>query len=94
MAISTIKSVQNDFNQWVDISSYTESNPYVCPSDGYVFVYNASGQSGYVTIWGKDNPYGGISCGVPSGRISTFVRRGMRVFSSGTSSAKRFMPLV
>lgn len=84
----------NDFAQWTDISSYTSANPFTAPCDGYVFVYNTSSQTGFVGVIGSVNEYGGVGVGASNGRTSTFVRKGMRMYASGSSSAQRFMPIV
>lgn len=94
MATSIIKCPSNILADYTNLSSYTESNPFIAPSDGYAFVYNTSSQSGYISIRGSGGATYEVACGAFGGRTATFVRRGMRLFVTGTTSAARFVPFV
>ena len=81
----------NNLAAWVDIRSYTSTNKYTFPSDGYVFVYNASNTSSYVSIEGATDAGSSLALGVTnSGRTGMFVRKGMKCYTVGTVSAARF----
>ena len=71
----------------VNVSSYTSSNKYTCPSDGYVNVYIGSGNSG--TIDGDGN----LSIGGYQGRYAMPVKKGMKVYITGTVNYAYFIPL-
>lgn len=80
--------------QWVDLSSYTYESPYTTPSDGYVFVYNATAANSYVEVRGSNNNAGTIALGVDAGnRNSLYVRKGMRLNVTGSFQAVRFTPI-
>ena len=72
----------------VDLSSYSSSNKYSCPSDGYIWVYNDTGKSGYVQI---DNT--NVSIGGVVGRFAVFVKKGTRIFPMGSATTFAFVPL-
>lgn len=72
----------------IDLSSYTQT-PYVCPSDGYVFVYNDSSNNGYVAIGTNTN----ISIGGGVGRFSVYVKKGVKLYAVGSASIMVFCPI-
>lgn len=85
---------KNNLGAWVDIRSYTSNNKYTFPSDGYVFVYNASNTSSYVSIEGATDAGSSLALGTTnSGRVGMFVKKGMKCYTVGTVSAARFNPL-
>ena len=80
--------------EFVNLASYTsESSAYTAPSDGYVFVYNTSSQTGYLTVKGSTDDNSTVAVGAAGGRTSLFVRKGMKIYLTGTSSAVRFSPI-
>lgn len=74
----------------IDISSYTQQNPYVTQSDGYVFLYNTEGQNGFIEIGGLNVNIGGVP-----GRFGLFVRAGTSIFmaAGSTYSVSAFCPV-
>lgn len=72
---------------FVNLVGYTQSDPYVAPTDGYVFVYNTTDLAGFVAIDGH------ISVGSGKGRFSVYVRKGMSMYEDGSVSYARFIPL-
>ena len=80
------------FGTSVDITSYTASNKYTCPSDGYIYL-STSSAGAYVTI-SLGGPYiSAIQGG--SNYNSIFVKKGLRVWtvtSNGTFGV-HFYPL-
>lgn len=107
-AISTVNSSinnGNDLDTAVDISSYTSlSNPYIAPSDGYVYcAANGNNNSISVAIVSANNTNEIIMSSGPSTSMYTnlydscFIKKGMRVYVKSTSSGgndARFYPLV
>jgi hypothetical protein len=89
--IDTLNSnmTKNKIDNVLDISSYSASNPYVVPEDGYVTI-GANGTSSFVqvVVKGSDgNPTGStpeVSIGRVTGWTTTsiFVRKGMQVYST------------
>lgn len=77
----------HDLTNRVTIASYTASNKYTCPSDGYIFVYNTSSADGYIAI---DEL---ASIGANAGRFSAFVRKGTLVWVEGTVTSAYFSSL-
>ena len=76
-------------SNYIAIESYDSwSNAYTCPSDGYVFIFTGSG-TGYVSI----NNVGAIG-GATQNREMVFVRKGTKVYRSGTVQVVRFIPLI
>lgn len=83
---------KNKIDNVLDISSYSASNPYVVPEDGYITV-GANGTSSFVqvTIKGSDgNPTGAkpeVSIGGVTGWTLTtiFIRKGMQVYPNNTT---------
>ena len=92
-----VDSVENrvdahTFGTAVDISSYTSSNKYTCPSDGYVYLSTSSVDS-YVTASINNALISAMHGG--SNYNSIFVKKGMKVWiatSNGTFGAW-FLPL-
>ena len=79
-----------DLDTFVDVKSYTSSNMYTCPCDGYILVYSGS-NTAYAAITGSTGT-NVIAAGVASGRDSVYVRKGMKVYTVGSPSAVRFYP--
>ena len=84
---------KNNFSNEIDISSYTINNKFTVPSDGYVCVVNNSGQSGVIAINGSTNDVFAYSMGGSQGRWMAFVKKGMRLYGSGTANAMVFNAL-
>lgn len=72
----------------IDLSSYTQT-PYVCPSDGYVFVHNDSSHNGYVAIGTNTN----VSSGGGAGRFSVYVKKGVKLYAVGSANIMAFCPI-
>ena len=74
----------------INISSYkTRTSPYTCPSDGYARVQT---ENEYIYGNNKDNTNSAVLI-VGNGKPqSVFVRKGMRIYTEGGSSA-RFIPI-
>ena len=89
-----IVTIQNNkLDTRIDISSYI-STYYTCPSDGYVYINNASGNTGVVFLYGSDgNTTNVVALGLVTGRHSMFVRKGMKLQFNGTSTSVYFVPL-
>lgn len=86
---------ENGTGDFYNLASHTEGNALVLPSDGYVFVYNDASHSGMITLKGSSGHTGNdtIAIGGPNQRHSLFVKKGMRVFVSGSFNAARFTPI-
>ena len=94
LADVTKRAEANAIGTWIDIRSYTSTNKYTFPSDGYVFVYNASNTSSYVSIEGATDAGSSLALGTTnSGRVGMFVKKGMKCYTVGTVSAARFNPI-
>lgn len=77
----------------VDISGYsTSSNKYVVPSDGYIYINNNTGQTGTAYAYGSNNNVCALVGGV-EGRHSLFVRKGLKIFISGTVAGAYYYQL-
>ena len=92
---SIIELSKNDIKASVDISSYTNSNPYIFPSDGYVWIEVSTGIQNYLygNIISNDNNNRFIvqvTGGYSNVRIPVYVRKGMKwckLDSSGSTNA-------
>lgn len=97
--IGTINSnlSTNSFGNPIELSSYSQSSPYIVPQDGYVGAYSRTGEAGWVYIIGGDNT-SSIFIGADATADSsccTFVRKGMKLWANKTGNAEtRFYPLV
>lgn len=81
-AINELKDdiTKNDLLSGVGLGSYTESSPYIAPSDGYVECHNSTSAMGYVKIEGADsNQYVWIGSEHSAGFWSAFVKKGMKL---------------
>ena len=87
----SVKEYHN-IGTFVNVKSYTSSNKYTVPCDGYLHVYNG-GASAYAIIVGPDGQNAMGCCGVQNGRTTTFVRKGMQIYTYGSPSDVRFYPL-
>ena len=93
---STDKRVrENGTSNYYNLASHVEGNAYALPSDGYVFIYNDSSHTGLLTVKGSAGHTGNdtIAIGGPNQRHSLFVKKGMRVYVSGSFNAARFTPI-
>ncbi len=98
------KDHYNDFGTSVDVESYTVSNRYVCPSDGYLYARAglAAGSYAGLVFYGttSESVYMTLEARTYEGNVydyaSVYVRKGTRVYCSGkngSSSLVRFIPL-
>lgn len=77
-----------------NLLGYTSSsNMYTFPGDGYVFLSNNSGQTGAGYLVGSGQTTGYLQIGNYQGRYTTFVRKGMKTYISGTSAIYRYVRL-
>ena len=80
---SLIELSKNDIATSVDISSYTEQNPYIFPSDGYVWIELQAKPENYLygSIISNDNNNRFIvqaTGGYSYVRTPVYVRKGMK----------------
>jgi hypothetical protein len=83
-------------NTAVDMTPYTGTGSlYTAPSDGYLEVFNNSGQTAYGCVYGSSSTSTTqlTTIGGAQGRYSVFVQKGMRVCVVGTANRKRFTPI-
>lgn len=100
-AINELANVDNDLGAYVDISTATVADKFVCPSDGYLFVESAT-QNSLVTVY----VYGSVSSdALPLFTVAATanyasqlvqLRKGMRLATNalGTGCVARFVPFV
>lgn len=106
-AINTINSnlaelEKNDLSATIDISNYTSSNMYTCPSDGYLIANaNSSGSVSSVAIVGSGGDPNNrvlLEASYATGRtiVPVFIKKGMMLYkNSGTGTyGMNFKPLV
>lgn len=74
----------------VDIASYTSSNKYTCPSDGYVTIHIGSNNSGTLIVYNSND---NLSIGGYQGRYSLFVKKDLQLYIDGTPARAYFYPL-
>ena len=80
--------------EYTDISSYnSDSNLYTIPSDGYVYLNVAAGNSGRAVFYGGSASASYLQMGNAPGRYTTFVRKGMRTYVAGVADTFRFVKL-
>lgn len=72
-----------------DISNYTSSNMYTCPSDGYVFMYCATSSTIGIVFLGTI----AVNLGGNLGRYSLFVKKGTKLYVEGSPSIAAFVPI-
>lgn len=73
-------------------STYTTSNPYICPYDGYVRV-TTLGES--ISILRDNGMVFGLVDGIGNDIISTaFIRKGSKIVHGGTGNSGRYCPLI
>lgn len=77
----------HEMGETTEITATSLGSAYTCPRDGYIFIYTGTG-TGYLSI----NNVGAIG-GATNNREMVFVRKGTKVFKSGTVSVARFIPL-
>lgn len=78
----------NTFGNYVDLLSYSNSNPYTAPHDGYVYyAVDANGAQGFIRV---SDTSASILHGVTSGRIyesnALYVKKGMKLSVSDVSA--------
>lgn len=83
----------NQYDEAVDISSYTSSsNYYTAPSDGYAYLKNESGQAGTITLIGST----GTALGLIGGNVGfylVYVKKGLRLVVGGSFANISFFKL-
>ena len=95
----TSKTVQGEYDKRVldlstNIISYTSSNKFDIPDDGYVFIYNASTTPSAIEVDSEGGRYIAISASSSCPYNSLFVKKGMKVFiESGTPNIARYFKL-
>lgn len=84
----------------IDTHTYTENNPYICPSDGYFMYGNSYTTPGtanfYIASPNGSNPLllVAISSTTNSDRRAVFVKKGMRIYQlSATTGNSLFIAL-
>lgn len=88
-ASPTVSSIAD----WINLSSYTSSNQYTCPSDGYFCIVLFGTDTtkyvrGYINGTEMMNVFGNTLLGA---RISMFVRKGMKLYAiTNDSQAETF----
>lgn len=76
----------------INILQYTQSNPYITPSDGYLYLGIASGGNGLMWIRGASGG-GLVAMGGQQGYWCGFVNKGMQVYVSNSPTVAQFAPL-
>lgn len=74
----TLVSTDNEKLTDVSLSGYTQSNPYIAPSNGYAIVVNQSGYSGTVSLYNGYLPLGGAV-----GTFAVYVKKGCKMWAEG-----------
>lgn len=92
----TIAGLVGDENpsmgQVINISEYTQSNPYIAPSDGYAYLGVASGENGLMWIKGASGS-GVVAMGGAAGFWCCYVKKGMKIYPTNSPATARFAPL-
>lgn len=65
------------------------ATPFVCPKDGYVWMYNTTANA-YLAI---GDPIVGVNIGGAAGRFACYVRKGMTVQLVGNATSAAFIPI-
>jgi len=79
---------------YVDVSSYTLSNPYIAPYDGYINLVNGSNETGRMYLKGSNHATSpSIEIGGTSGRFGLYVRKGMAISVYGENSGAYYLRL-
>lgn len=90
---------ENNITETVNLSSYTQSNKYTLPGDGYIQVRASSTNlTIMVAIEGKNNdsPTFYLSADWNPDRYATnsiYVKKGMRIYMISTNGGASFYPL-
>ena len=74
----------------IDISSYTQANPYIVPSDGYVTAIvppNVANHIMTILSSGTTASLAGSNGASYNQNVSVFVKKGMPIYRSATASA-------
>ena len=80
-------STRKTASDFIDISGYTTENPYVCPSDGYVYLLNGPEATGALHF-GYESPV--MAIGAVPGAFTAIVYKGWKIQINGTIGAARF----
>lgn len=90
---------KSSIGNYVDISSYTQSNPYITPSDGYVSIVAKSTMNAYIEVYigSKFVLSANVSRdGNKNGYNAIYVRKGTKVSlkaRTGTDDSVLFYPI-
>lgn len=85
----TKRVTANTIGERINIKSYTETNMYTCPSDGYIFLYiSSTSTAGMVTLGTVAANFGGAV-----GRTLVYVKKGTKVYVSGNPDIAAFVPI-
>ena len=74
-------------SNYIDVSGYGSDNPYICPSDGYVYLLNGPDADGAL-YFGYHSP--ALAIGAAPGAFTAIVYKGWKVRMGGTIGAARF----
>ena len=90
-AVSTLNSSLSELNKHItnkriDIKSYTKNEPYTCPCDGYIWLYNEDANNGIAEL-------GELNIGGKPGRYGIFVKKGSKIFAFDNPAQCAFIPL-
>ena len=79
----------------VTLTSYSQSNPYECPSDGYVICTSGTATSSVGGLFiGNQLAIAAVGNGTQGSAASMFIRAGMKVYGSAASGGSaKFYPL-
>ena len=82
----------NTLGTVVDVSSYTSSNKYTCPSNGYLALYSSS-SNGYIIAKINDMNISAFYAGTRYNAI--YVKKGMQIWigESNGNGYSKFYPL-
>lgn len=88
---------KNNFGSWIDITSYTSlANPFVAPSDGYLYLYSNNASNIVVNIYGSSNDANPMLQSSAYDYQVVFIKKGMRLVVGGRTGTNGalFNPLV
>ena len=85
-------SSSRSFGEAVDLSSYNSTEAYICPTDGYLDMYNAPNVNGIVNAYATG---GTIGIGGHPGTFALPVLKGWKVYCGNAKPSEiYFRPLV
>lgn len=100
-AMGQAESSASGLDSGVDVLTYTGSNWYTAPSDGYLYVYVGSTSSGslYITLNDDANNYIVVGSNPTIVNTCAFVKKGLKMQKRSSSSATgaftaKFFPIV